>query len=197
MRLLIFTLASTLSVFLGAASGASDTPAPEAANANSAEQIAKSAADLIRDLQESAALGSPRILSISLTPEQTSLTPNIRLLERVEKWLAVNGEALANAMPVSDMTLPIGWLVTLVGEDTYLFPPAMQPREDVILRIPAHQIDTVVPYVLGQQECEVTVKRVEEPGDDEPRAFMQFTIPAEAWQNAPEGLPVIKLINAQ
>ena len=87
-------------------------------------------------------------------------------------------------------------MCSLVYEDTYLFPPDLQTENDVELLIPAHEIDTVEPEVLGQPDCEVTVERIVLPGKDEPRAFMRFVIPASAWKNAPEGLPVIKLIYA-
>ena len=51
--------------------------------------------------------------------------------------------------------------------------------------------------MIGQPEQTVEVRRVEEPGQDEPHAFMLFTIPAAIWDQAVEGLPVIKLINTQ
>ena len=62
-----------------------------------------------------------------------------------------------------------------------------------MLRIPAPQLDNVAPSILGQPGVKVGMRRVEEPGQDEPRAFMEFTVPAAAWQNAVQGLPVLKL----
>ena len=87
-------------------------------------------------------------------------------------------------------------MCSIVYEETYIFPPKMQPTEDVVLRIRAHEIDTVSPSVLGLPDCHIVMERVEEPGKDEPTAYMQFTIPASAWANAVEGMPVFKFSNA-
>ena len=121
----------------------------------------------------------------------------MQVLRRVGGWMSVNGRSVRDVTSV-DLGLPEGWSATVaVDENTYLHPPVMHPSRDVVLKIPAHLIDTVVPEVLGQPEQVVRVKRVEEPGDDEPSAFMQFSIPAAVWDQAVEGLPVIKLLNAQ
>ena len=154
---------------------------------------------LIRTLEQCAAFGGNLLLNVSPRGDGSLPEKAIDHFRRIGKWMAVNGEAIYGSSPVPSITLPEEWLATVVGEDTYIFPPAMQKLEgDVQLRIPAHQIDTVMPVVLGQPDCTVEVCRVEDktPEGDEPRAYMQFTIPAAAWEKAVEGLPVIKLINA-
>ena len=156
----------------------------------------KSMERLLRNLERCAAYGGNMLLNISPKADGSIPAEAIDRFTRIGKWMKVNGEAIYGSVPVPSVTLPDEWLAAQVEENTYIFPPALKPKEDVVLRIPAHQIDTVHPCVLGQPECKVQVRRVEEPGEDEPRAFMEFTIPAAAWQNALEGLPVLKLINA-
>lgn len=157
----------------------------------------KSPATIIRQLQQCAAKGGNLLLNIGPRADG-SIPEGVReVFERVGKWMAVNGESIYESTPVfADVTLPEGWMCSLVYEDTYLFPPDLQTENDVELLIPAHEIDTVEPEVLGQPDCKVSVERIVLPGKDEPRAFMRFVIPAAAWKNAPEGLPVIKLIYA-
>ena len=156
----------------------------------------KSPATVVRQLQQCAAKGGNLLLNIGPRADGSIPEPVVEVFERVGKWMALNGEAIYSSYPAYDITLPEGWLACMVYEDTYIFPPSLLTENDVELLIPAHQIDTVEPEVLGQPDCKVTVERIELPGDDEPRAFMRFVIPAAAWQNAVDGLPVIKLINA-
>lgn len=155
----------------------------------------KSAPMLIRHLEQCAAYGGNLLLNISPRADGSITEQAIDLFHRIGSWMKVNGEAIYGSVPAPSITLPENWLAAMVGEETYIFPPAMQPKEDVVLRIPAHEIDTVAPSVLGQPGCEVSTSRVEEPGEDEPRAFMQFVIPASVWKDAVEGMPVIKLSN--
>ncbi len=156
----------------------------------------KTPAMVIRQLEQCAARGGNLLLNIN--PRGDGSVPEYvsRVFRRVGAWMKVNGEAIYGSSPIVDMTLPEGWMCSIVYEDRYLFPPEIVTQNDVELLIPAHQVDTVEPEVLGQPDCKVTVERIELPGEDEPRAFMRFIIPASAWQNAVEGLPVIKLINA-
>lgn len=117
------------------------------------------------------------------------------------EWMEVNGEAIEHAQAVPGITLPKDWSATIVGEDTYLIAPEIGPNEVpkkyYFISIPAHEIDTVKPEVLGQNGVKVRIERKEEPGKDEPRAFMRFSIPGKAWKDAKLGIPVLKLINAQ
>ena len=158
----------------------------------------KSPTQIIRQLQQCAAYGGNLLLNISPRVDGSIPEAAVDLFHRVGEWLKVNGEGIYASHPVpaeAEITLPEGWLISVVQDSLYIFPPAMQPNEPVTLRVPAHQLDVTTPTVLGQPDCQVSVRRVEEPGEDEPKAFMEYTIPASAWQNAVEGLPVIKLSN--
>ena len=157
----------------------------------------KSPTQIIRQLQQCAAFGGNLLLNISPRVDGSIPEAAVDIFRRVGKWLGTNGEAIYASRPVPGLTLPEGWLASVVGEETYLFPPALKGNEEnVVLLIPAHEIDTVSPSVLGQADCEITIRRIEKPGEDEPQAFMELTIPASAWKNALEGMPVIKLTNA-
>lgn len=156
----------------------------------------KEPADIIRQLQQCAARGGNLLLNIG--PKADGSVPEgvEEVFRRVGEWMEVNGESIYESRPVPSVHLPEGWMASIVYEDTYIFPPKMQPTEDVVIRIRAHEIDTVEPSVLGQPECYIEMERVEEPGKDEPKAYMQFTIPASAWEDAVEGMPVFKFSNA-
>lgn len=155
----------------------------------------KSPAMVIRQLQQCAAKGGNLLLNINPMADGTVPEYVKDVFLRVGKWMELNGEAIYGSYPIYDITLPEGWMSCMVYEDTFLFPPALVTDNDVELLIPAYEIDSVEPEVLGQPDCKVTVERIELPGKDEPRAFMKFVIPASAWKNAVEGLPVIRLLN--
>ena len=156
-----------------------------------------SAVDAIRALQHAAAVGKRLVLRVAAGADG-AVHPGIpELLKRLGDWYQQYAVAFEHCFPVPSVSLPDGWYATIVGEDTYIFPPALKPQKDVVLRIPAHEIDTVSPVILGQPDVIVRTERVEETGKDEPKAYMQLTLPVSVWNSAPEGLPVIKLINAQ
>lgn len=155
----------------------------------------KTPGTVIRQLQQCAAKGGNLLLNINPMADGTVPPAVEEVFLRVGKWMEVNGESIYGSYPIYDITLPEGWMSCMVYEDTYIFPPALLTMNDVELLIPAYEIDSVEPEVLGQPDCKVTVERIELPGDEEPRAFMKFVIPASAWLNAVEGLPVIRLIN--
>lgn len=162
-----------------------------------AEGKLPSAEDAIRALQRASARGKRLILHVEAGADGTVRPEVPDLLKRLGDWRRLYIAAFENCFPVPSVSLPDGWYATIVGEDTYIFPPALKPKKDVILRIPAHEIDTVVATVLGQPNVVVSTERVEESGKDEPKAFMQMVFPMASWASAPEGLPVFKLINAQ
>ncbi len=157
------------------------------------------AQDVIRQVQMAAACAAQGIvLEMPLDAEGKPDEKCVQVLRRVGHWMKINGEAVLRASGPVDLHLPEGWGATVASnENTYLLPPPMQPKKAVEIKIPARLIDTVRPEVLGQPEVKVDVRRVEEPGKDEPRAYMKFTIPAAVWDHAVESLPVIRLINAQ
>ena len=156
----------------------------------------KEPAVIILQLQQCAARGGNLLLNIGPKADGSIPEGVEDVFRRVGAWMEVNGEAIYESKPVPSVHLPKGWMCSIVYEETYIFPPKMQPTEDVVLRIRAHEIDTVAPSVLGQPDCHIEMERVEEPGKDEPTAYMQFTIPASAWANAVEGMPVFKFSNA-
>ncbi len=101
---------------------------------------------------------------------------------KAEPQAALPGEALA------PQGMQEGGEKVLGSNTTY----AKTAEGDVILNIPASEIDNVSPFILGQPDCTVLMERVENPENPED-VVMRFTIPAAAWQNAPAGLPVLKL----
>ena len=156
----------------------------------------KEPAVIIQQLQQCAARGGNLLLNIGPKADGSIPEGVEDVFRRVGAWMEVNGESIYESSPVPSVHLPEGWMASIVYEETYIFPPKMQPTEDVVIRIRAHEIDTVEPSVLGQPDCVIEMERVEEPGEIEPKAFMQFTIPASAWENAVEGMPVFKFSNA-
>lgn len=82
-----------------------------------------------------------------------------------------------------------------VAEETAAATPdaAADAEDCYVLRFPGNAFDEVTPAILGQPDCVVEMQRIEEPGADEPRVFLELRIPYEAWDNAVEGLPVLKL----
>lgn len=163
-----------------------------------AEGDLPTAQQVIHKLQEAASQGKEAlVLDLPVNARGAADEKCMQLLRRVGHWARVNMESVEDVSPVN-LELPEDWKATVSrDENTYLLCPVMHPNKEVILKIPAHLIDTVVPEVLGQPDQKVQVCRIEEPGKDEPRAFMQFTIPVVVWDQAVEGMPVIKLMNAR
>ena len=85
----------------------------------------------------------------------------------------------------------------MVWDDIYIFLPRREAGEadmDYVLSFPANQVNAVYPTILGQDDCEVIMERVEEQDENgETQYYLDFVIPAEAWEQAVEGLPVLKL----
>ncbi len=137
-------------------------------------------------------------VEIALDDEGKPAEQGVQVIRRVAHWLSANATACQGSANGVELGLPDGWwAIVSNNEDTFLFPPPLQPEKAVILKIPAHLIDTVRPEVLGQPKAKIRIRRIEEPGEDEPRAFMELTIPVAVWEQAVEGLPVVRLINAQ
>lgn len=151
---------------------------------------------IIRQLQECAAKGGNLLLNVGPKADGSIPEAVADVFCRVGEWMRVNGQAIYDAKPLAGVHLPEGWLGSMVNETIYLFPPAGQPGKAVVLRLAAHEIDNVSPAVLGQPESSIRMRRVEEEtGGGEPDAYMEFTIPAESWGRAVEGMPVICLEN--
>ena len=152
----------------------------------------KSPQEVISKLEECAAKGGNFLLNVGPRADGSIPAALVKDFRRVGDWMKVNSESIYESRGVLDVDFPEGVGASMVREDMYVFLPAAQ-KQDYVLRIPATQIENVAPSILGQPECKVQMRRVEEPGQDEPKAYMEFTVPAAAWEKAVEGLPVLKL----
>lgn len=152
----------------------------------------KSPQEIIAKLEECAAKNGNLLLNIGPKVDGSIPEPLVNVFRCVGDWMKVNSKAIYGTRGVLDVDFPEGVGASIAGEEIYVFLPA-GVQQDYVLRIPAHQLDNVAPSILGQPDVKVGMRRVEEPGQDEPRAFMEFTVPAAAWKNAVQGLPVLNL----
>ena len=154
---------------------------------------------IIAQLQECAAKGGNLLLNIGPKADGSIPEGIVDVFRRVGAWMKVNGEAVYSSRPLGNaVDLPEEILGSVVWDDIYLFLPKRVEGEeemDYVFAIPANQVNAVYPSILGQDDCEVTMERVSEPvdGQDEPDVYLEITVPAEAWHNAVEGMPVLKL----
>lgn len=121
----------------------------------------------------------------------------VEVFSRVGDWMSVNGEAIYETRPLEGVELPEGWMGSVNGENIYLFPPKERPSEDVEICLKSHEIDSVQPSILGQPDTKVEMLYEEEPAHEDkvPAAYVWFILPVEAWEKAPEGMPVLRLEN--
>ncbi len=157
----------------------------------------KSPAAIIRSLQECAARGGNMLLNINPMADG-SVPPGVEeCFRRIGAWMNVNAEAIYASRPLPDITLPEGTRCTQVDENMYIFLPEQAPVDgsDYVLKLRATQIDAVRPAILGQPDCKLRMERIEEPGKEEPIGILCITIPASAWHDAVEGVPVLRLGN--
>ena len=152
----------------------------------------KSPQEIIANLEECTAKNGNLLLNIGPKVDGSIPEPLVNVFRCVGDWMKVNSQAIYGTRGVLDIDLPEGVGASIAGEEIYVFLPA-GVQQDYVLRIPAPQLDNVAPSILGQPDVKVGMRRVEEPGQDEPRAFMEFTVPAAAWKNAVQGLPVLNL----
>ncbi len=159
----------------------------------------KSPATIIRHLQECVALGGNLLLNINPMADGSVPEAVADCFRRIGAWMDVNGEAIYASRPLPGISLPEGTLCSQVEEDMYVFLPVEPPAEGCHyeLRLRASQIDAVRPSILGQPDCKLHMERIEiaEEGKGEPVGILCITIPASAWQNAVEGMPVLLLAN--
>lgn len=154
----------------------------------------KSPATVIATLEECVAKGGNLLLNINPRGDGSVPEAVANVFRRLGDWMQVNGEAIYGAAPVEGVTLPEGVRMVGVWDDLYVYLPAEKPETDAYeLRIPAAQLDAVDPEILGQPDCDILMQRLELPGEEEPEAWLQFVIPASAWDDAVEGMPVLKL----
>ncbi len=159
----------------------------------------KSPATIIRSLQECVSRGGNLLLNINPMADGSVPAGVADCFRRIGAWMDVNGDAIYGSTPLPELTLPADCLCTQVGENLYIFLPAQAPADgsDYVLRLRSTELDAVRPSILGQPACKLRVERIEqeEEGRDEPIGYFCVTIPASAWQEAPEGLPVLLLEN--
>ena len=158
----------------------------------------KSPETIIYQLQECAAKGGNLLLNIGPRADGSIPAGIVEVFRRVGAWMKVNGESIYNSRPLGDvLDLPDELTGSVVWDDIYIFLPRREAGEadmDYVLSFPANQVNAVYPTILGQDDCEVIMERVEEKDENgETQYYLDFVIPAEAWEQAVEGLPVLKL----
>ncbi len=157
----------------------------------------KSPATIILQLQQCAARGGNLLLNINPMADGRVPEGVADCFRRIGAWMDVNGEAIYGSHPQPEVTLPEGISCSQVEEDLYIFLPAEAPADgsDYVLRLHATELDAVRPTLLGQPGCKLKMAReeVDVAGADEPVGYLCITIPAAAWQNAVEGLTVLRL----
>ena len=173
----------------------------------------KSPAKVIQVLQECVSKGGNLLLNIGPRVDGSIPEHTVEVFRRLGEWMKVNGESIYGSKPVLDVQLPDEVWMTMVWDDVYVFLPPMAAEEApapeetaaemepateeecYVLRFPGALFDAIAPQILGQPDCRVEMRRVEEPGKDEPEVFLELRVPYSAWDNAVEGLPVLKLSN--
>ena len=177
---------------------------------------------MIQTLQECVSKGGNLLLNIGPRVDGSIPEHTVEVFRRLGAWMKVNGEAIYGSKPVLGTELSEDVWMTMVWDDVYVFLPPMveetpsvpevpaaseetaaaveaaegdEPEEYYVLRFPGNLFDAIAPQILGQPDCRVEMRRVEESGGDEPAVFLELRIPYSAWDNAVEGLPVLKLAN--
>lgn len=155
----------------------------------------KSPAVIIGQLQECAAKGGNLLLNIGPKGDGSIPEGLVEVFKRVGAWMRVNGESIYGSQPSTLLNLPEECMASQVGENLYVFLPGGPKPEGYELKIKAQLLNSVEPSILGQPESKVGMRRVEVPreGADEPDAYLIFSVPAEAWSRAVEGMPVLRL----
>lgn len=158
----------------------------------------KSPETIIYQLQECAAKGGNLLLNIGPKADGSIPEGIVQVFKRVGAWMKVNGESIYNSRPLGNvLDLPEELTGSVVWDDIYIFLPKRAQGEeemDYVLSIPANQVNAVYPTILGLEEYEVTMERVAEKDENgETQYYLDFIIPAEVWEHAVEGLPVLKL----
>lgn len=155
----------------------------------------KSPAVIIGQLQECAAKGGNLLLNIGPKGDGSIPEGLVEVFKRVGAWMRVNGESIYGSQPSTLLNLPEECMASQVGENLYVFLPGGPKPEGYELKIKAQLLNSVEPSILGQPESKVGMRRVEVPreGADEPDAYLIFSVPAETWSRAVEGMPVLRL----
>lgn len=175
----------------------------------------KSPVQVIQTLQECISKGGNLLLNIGPRADGSIPEPSVLAFTRLGEWMKVNGESVYGSVPVTGIDIPEEVRMVAVRDNLYVFLPELieeeaeaAPAADeasptpeseeadagyYVLRFPGTAFNDITPQILGQPDCAVVMQRVEEPGKDEPVVYLELRIPYSAWDNAVEGLPVLKL----
>ncbi len=157
----------------------------------------KSPAHIISMFEECLSLGGNFLLNIGPMVDGTVPEEQLTVFRALGDWMKVNSEAVYGSYPLTDIVLPEPLRAAIVQDNIYIYLPALTPEAlqevaDLTFSVPAAVFDDVQPSILGQPDCKVTMRRRENP-DNEEEAYLDFTIPIKAWKNGVQGMPVMKL----
>ena len=149
----------------------------------------KSPRTVISKLEECCAKGGNFLLNIGPKADGSVPEDIVKVFHRVGDWMQVNSEAVYGSRGVLDLAGATGFSgASRVGGTMYCFLPAEAKGKPAAL--PAAAIPAgCTAAILGQPACRVDMQQS--------GANVQFTIPAAAWDNAVENLPVLKLTPAK
>ena len=145
----------------------------------------KSPVVVINALESCVARGGNLLLNIGPKPDGSVPEQVRHVFQRIGAWMKVNSEAIYESRAVLDPALPESLrIVKIPNGNKYIFLPVHKELVDYTLEIPRSLGQK--PAILGQPDLAVDCK--EENGK------MVITIPATAWIQAVEGLPVLRLL---
>lgn len=149
----------------------------------------KSPAVIISKLEECCAKGGNFLLNIGPKADGSVPEEIFNVFRRVGDWMQVNSEAVYGSRGVLDMPGMTGFSgADRVGKKMYCFLPAEAKGKPATLPATSETIGCRA-VILGQPDCKVDVTQKGET--------LEFSIPASAWDNAVENLPVLRLSPAK
>lgn len=176
----------------------------------------KSPVQVIQTLQECVSKGGNLLLNIGPRADGSVPEHTVHVFSRLGEWMKVNGESIYGSVPVVGVDVPEEVRMVAVRDNLYVFLPELIEEEEpsaeeiateestlvppltdedccYVVRFPGAAFNDISPSIVGQPDCAVEMRRVEEPGAEEPQVFLELRIPYAAWDNAVEGLPVLRL----
>jgi alpha-L-fucosidase len=151
----------------------------------------KTPAMVIRQLEECSAKGGNLLLNINPKADGSIPRPVVKVFTVVGEWMAVNGSAIYGSDPMYAVHLPEGWMCSRSGQDLNIFAPSLGITMQTTVQISVPTAGLQVPAegvqveVLGQPD---TVVPATVNGD-----MLELSIPAKAWAEAVEFMPVIRV----
>lgn len=148
---------------------------------------------VIRQLEECSAKGGNLLLNINPKADGSIPRPVVKVFTVVGKWMEVNGSAIYGSEPMYSVHLPDGWMCSRTGQDLNIFAPSLGITLETTVQValpvgsialPADLADLKV-QVLGNEAVEV--QAAIEDGN------LVLSIPARAWAEAVEFMPVIRV----